>query len=167
MKNNLPHRQWPRSEVLNEKYYEQSNVPTFNQFKGKYHFHDSLNRQYMIAVKNNETFQNENTQFKPRNMKKKKDKTKNRPYQCIKNSLGHIKFFVKLPSSNIKWFGTNDINKSILLTPIKKRGALTDNIDKTFTIILKSTDKSLVKKATGSIYVKGIDMNVCNEIINQ
>ena len=150
-----------RAERFNEKYYALSNTPTFNQFKEKYHFTDQYNRQYMIAINNKEIFQNESVQFK------KKKNHDHKPLHCIKNMYGYIKLYVKLPSNNNKWFGARDINKNIILSRIRKKGILTENIDETFTVILKSTEHPMYKRSTGIIYVKGLDIQLCNDILNK
>ncbi len=154
----------PRSLVLNESYYARHNTPTFNQFVGRYHFVDDEGRQYMLATKSNEVSQNLNFQ-----MKKKKG-APSKPKKCVMNSLGYIKLFVKLPRGQAerKWFKDSDIKKKFILKYKRDKGVLTPNIDRMlYEVKLISTEKTTASRATGSIYVKGLDCDTCNNLLNK
>ena len=156
-----------RGEFFKETYYAQHNTPTFNQFVGKYHFIDDANTQYMIANKNNQVFQNENAQ---RSTSSSRGKASLSKQVCIRNGLGYIKLFVKLPRGEVqhKWFTLNDIGKTFRLKYKRVKGALTPNIDKmVYDVKLKSTSKIGYSRATGIIYVKGLDYDTCNELLNK
>ena len=141
-----------RTSVLNEDYYARRNAPTYKQFIGKYHFIDDMGRQYMIAKKNKQVFQNERLQYKPRDTTKK-------PHQCVTNSNGYVNLYVKLPDNHVKWFGSRDNDRIIKLTSIKDKS--------THLPILKSTGKADPRSSTGPIYVKGLSVAMCESLLNK
>ena len=156
-----------RSDVLNERHYARNNTPTYSQFIGRYHFTDDYGRQYMIAGDNQKVFQNSNVQMSRRTTT---TTTKTKTKKCIRNSFGYIKLFVKLPRGYIKekWFGINDINKTITLKYKRLKGVITPNIDDmTYEVILKSMEKVSYSRATGIVYVKNLDYETCNELLNK
>lgn len=142
-----------RSDHVNEAYYARRNAPTDNQFVGRYHFVDDQGRQYMIAEKNNQVFQNARLQFKPHSKKAKKE--------CITNTHGYIKLYVKLPNTRtIHWFTSKEVNKTLFLHPINDDEAI-------YEVTLKSSDKPDHRSATGSIYVAGLSPLVCLTLLNK
>lgn len=145
-----------RADHLNETYYARRNAPTFHQFKGHYHFIDSLGRQYMIATRNDQVFQNTRVQFKPQQTERKKRN------KCVVDSLGHIKLFVRLPNKVTKWFGAREIDGLFNLTPVN---TTEDGI--VYTMRLKSTDKPDHRSATGAIFVGGLSRTLCEQLLNQ
>jgi hypothetical protein len=155
-----------RTEKLNESYYARRNAPTYDQFRNRYHFKDEYNREYMIASKNKQAFQNRRVQFKSTGTQEEEEKKK--PKSCIRDGFGFIKLFVRVRKNKSLWFFWNDINKPITLIPISNgnnRGTRNRN-RMPIEVILKSTDKPEEKSATGSIYVKGLSESLCNELLN-
>jgi len=156
-----------RSDHMNERYYALTNAPTFRQFIGKYHFVDKLGRQYMIATKNDQIFQNERVQFKNKSSRLKEDKK----VECVKDSFNFIKFFVKLPDSNVKWFGSNDIDKSFELYYVqrtsgdKSKSKESYDREKPFIIQIKYTEKPLYNRSTGIVFIKGLSIETCNTLL--
>lgn len=147
-----------RADNINEDYYARRNAPTWHQFVGKYHFIDAVGREYMIAVKNNQVFQNERMQVK--GVTKPYDKARVKPKECVTDLHGHVKLFVKLPNTRtIHWFKHNDVNNKMLLYD-----AHDDTV--VYSVTLMSTDKADRKSATGSIYVKGLSPALCQSFLN-
>lgn len=135
--------------VLNEVYYAKNNSPTFNQFKGRYHFYDAEDRQYMIAVKDRQLFAN--TRFK-------NSRTPSHGKgESFFNNYGYAKLFVKLTEPTMQWFGHRDIGKELVLYErISQRS---------FIVTLKSHEKSNVKRRTGTIWVKGLDKVTLDQLL--
>lgn len=136
--------------ILNETYYAKNNSPAFNQFKGHYQFYDAEDRQYMIAVKERQLFAN--TRFK----NSRTPKGKGEPFV---NNYGHAKLFVKLTVPTMPWFGHRDIGKELVLYELGNR--------RSFVVILKSQEKSNVKRRTGAIWVKGLDKVTLSQLLGQ
>jgi len=130
-----------RAKQVNELYYARDNNPSFYQFKENYHFIDAEGRQYMIAVKNRQVFQN--AAFKEKGRPKDKG-----PKEPVRNNSGLTLLYVKLTDPTTKWFGHGDMGKPLLLRE-KISGA-------THVVTLKSQEKHNVKRRTGNIYVKGL-----------
>lgn len=148
-----------RADKVNEDYYARRNAPTWHQFVGKYHFVDDAGRQYMIAEKNDQVFQNERLKFKFRVTKPLN--TRQKPKECVTNLHGHVKLFVKLPNTRtIHWFKHSDINKSLTLYDVHNNSVI-------YSVTLMSTDKADRRSATGSIYVKGLTPRECQSFINK
>ena len=143
-----------RAERLDEKYYARRNAPTWHQLAGKSHFIDDSGRQYTLAPKNKETFQNERVQFKPRHMKRD---TIVKKREITINSAGAIKFFVRLATSQSRWFGARDIDRSLTL----------HHKDEQYIVRIKSTDKPDPRSATGAVYIKGLSRELCETLLNQ
>jgi len=137
--------------VLNEEYYARNNSPTFNQFKARYHFYDADDRQYMIAAKNRQLFAN--TRFKnsrtPRGGRE----------EPFFTNYGYAKLFVKLTEPTMSWFGHRAIGKELVLY---ERAS-----GRSFVVILKSHEKSNVKRRTGTIWVKGLDKMTLTQLLGQ
>ncbi len=141
-----------RADHVNEDYYARRNAPTSNQFVGSYHFVDDTGRQYMIAEKNKQVFQNKRLQFKPHTKTKKKE--------CVVNTHGYVKLYVKLPNTRtIHWFKSKETNKPLYLHAVN----VTEPI---YQVILKSSDKPDHRSATGSIFVSSLSPILCNAILN-
>lgn len=133
---------------MNELYYARDNNPSFYQFKETYHFIDAEERQYMIAVKNRQVFQNH--RFKAQ-------REKCGIQQPVINNYGFVKLYVKLADPQSKWFSHKDIGKPLVLY---------DRADKSELVILKSQEKYGVKRRTGTIYVKGLSRESLLSLIN-
>ena len=142
-----------RAEHINESYYEKRNAPTYNQFVGRYHFVDDIGRQYMLAEKHTKVAR---PLFKPRNTR-----LATQSKECVTNTHGYIKLYVKLPHTRtIHWFTHNDVNRIITLYDIKDK-------NNTYDVTFRSSDKSDYRSATGSIYIQGISPSQCNVILNR
>lgn len=130
---------------INELYYARDNNPSFYQFKKAYHFVDAEDRQYMIAEKNRQVFQN--ARFKDGGRPRRaSDATGIR--QPVISNYGFAKLYVKLLDPESKWFGHRDIGKPLFLTE-KTTG-------QEYIVILKSTEKHNMSRRTGTIQVKGL-----------
>lgn len=138
-------QKFPRTDRINERYYEKNNVPTFVQFK-TYHFVDEEGRQYMIANDNHDTFQNKNLRYLP---------DTNR---CVINSYNEIKLFVKLPRK-LEWFSEMDNGRALILE--------TRSGDESYSITLKSNTIVDRKRRTGTIFVSGLSPFICNALLLQ
>jgi len=131
-----------RASKVNELYYARDNQPSFYQFKQNYHFIDDQDRQYMIAVKNRQVFQN--TAFKPARSTRDEGKRK----EPVVNNMGIAQLYVKLADPNTKWFAHKDIGKPLIL---KEKNTGIQHI-----VILQRHEKHNVTRRTGNIYVKGL-----------
>lgn len=140
---------------VNELYYAKDNVPSFYQFKNKYHFYDDRDRQYMIATKNRQVFQN--TRFKNTRPRSSSAPTVFEPYV---NNYGLAKLYVKLADRLSPWFERKDVNKT--LTLYDKSGRYGP-----FHVILESHHKSNEKRRTGSVMVGGLDKHTLVELLRQ
>lgn len=129
-----------KGKKVNELYYARDNNPSFYQFKKSYHFIDSQDRQYMIAVKNRQTFQN--TRFK--NTRTPSVGLK----EPVINNYDFVTLYVKLTDPETKWFGYSDIGKPLILS---EKGSGIEHI-----VILKTAAKHSVTRRTGTIQVKGL-----------
>lgn len=141
-------------------YYAKQSAPTFNQLGGssanRIHFTDKEGRQYVLARKERQVFMNRNMQFK-----RSAGGTRSRRVLVIDNR-GLIKLYVKLTHQS-RWFGARDMNKPLALTVAHdERG-----VARELTCILKRTDKPDPRRATGAIFVKGLDPLLCQELIEE
>lgn len=155
-----------RADRLNEQYYALTNAPTYNQFKP--HFIDNKGRLYMIAEYNKEPFQNERVQFKK--------KRSNRSKQCITDTFGFIKLYVKIPiklkkhhmNEDTCWFSYNEIDSKDKVKLRRYDNEREDGSNSNFiNITIKNTEKPLRTRSTGSVFIKGLDISYCNQILNQ
>ena len=150
-----------RSNRINEAYYAMDNCPSYRQFKG-YHFYDEKGRLYTIADKNNEVFQNERLRYD-----KRQEGNERRLYQtsplkrkeCVVDSSGFIKLFVRLSNSSLAWFNTASIDKTLY---VKERRSH-ENIS----FKLRSTFKFNPKRLTGIIHVSNLNRSYCNRLLNE
>ena len=141
---------------INEDYYARHNAPTFNQIAVQgYHFTDSVGRQYQLARRSDQVFSNTRVQFKPKTGKRTHSTVQTQ--HCVTNQLGYIKLYVKL-AHRAPWFGASAVGRPLILSN-PAYGELECR--------LKSTDRSDPRRATGAIYVKGLDMTICNKLINR
>lgn len=138
---------------VNEEYYAKDNVPSFYQFKDKYHFRDDLDRQYMIATRDRQVFAN--TRFKNTRPRSSVEPKESEPFV---NNYGLVKLYVKLADPSVGWFSRKDVGKSLILY---------DRSGRAYTVVLKSHEKSNAKRRTGSVMVKGIDNPTLRHLINQ
>lgn len=136
-----------RTGKLNEAYYARNNTPSFYQFKKKYHFIDDQDRQYMIATKNRQVFQN--TRFKT---------TKSSKEEPVINNYGFVKLYVKLADPSSRWFGYSDIGRSLHLYGKQHGGS--------YIVILKAQEKPDRTRRTGIIYVKGLGRETLFTLLN-
>lgn len=132
-----------RAKKVNELYYARDNNPSFYQFKKNYHFIDSEERQYMIAVKNKQVFQN--TRFKNKNTQAS---MVGKVLEPVITNYGFTKLYVKLANPTSTWFTQRDINKVLILY---------DKSQNAYQVVLKSHEKHNVSRRTGTIYVKGLN----------
>ena len=129
-----------RANHVNEAYYAKRTAPPTNQFVGRYQLLDEMGRQYIIVERNGEVYPNARLQFKPLDAK--------RPRNCVTNTYGYIKMYVKLPNTqSSRWFTHREIDRQLVLR-------LVDDPSITYTVTLKSTDKPDPRSATGAIFVK-------------
>jgi hypothetical protein len=143
-----------RAVRINEDYYARRNTPTFNQLAGgKHHFTDALGREYTLASQNSQVFQNKRLQFE---QQPRKQKIVHALEPVTSRPFGFVKLYVRL-TNHTKWFGTKDTRKTLTLTS----RAYGD-----FTVQLKQTDKPDPRRATGSIFVKGLDLMFCRRLLN-
>lgn len=156
-----------RSDYFNtqrgERYYAMDNTPTFNQFKG-YHFIDNEGRMYKIAVDDGKIFENERfahpnprpsyqtTSLQPRKQKK-----------CVTNADGFVKLFVKLPNQSVKWFSSQSIDRSLVLTVQRKKNGREGSL----TVKLRAAYKFNEKRRTGTIYISHVNKNYINDLLNE
>jgi hypothetical protein len=141
-----------RASKVNELYYAKDNTPSFYQFKQNYHFIDDQGRQYMIATKNRQVFQN--TRFKNTQPSSRRNDLK----EPVINNYDFVKLYVKLGDPSVRWFGYKDINQTLVLSD-KHRSTQ-------YAVILKSHEKHNVKRRTGTIYVKGLSREVLLRLLN-
>jgi len=144
-----------RAEALNEDYYARNNTPTFNQLSGgTHHFTDQQGREYTLATKNNQVFQNKRVQYnKP--VSRKQQQQQQHEIVTSRGSTKYVKLYVRL-SRHTKWFGAKDARKALTLTSPRYGD---------FVVHLKATDKPDPRRATGAIYVKGLDLGLCRRIL--
>ncbi len=141
---------------INENYYARHNTPTFGQIAVQgYHFTDEAGRQYQLAMQSRQVFANSRVQFKPKTGPRAKEASQKR--RCVTNQWGYIKLYVKL-AHGTTWFGARDINHTLQLQSTRY-GTLECRI--------KSTERMDPHRATGVIYVKGLDTPLCNSLINR
>lgn len=141
-----------RRKKVNELYYARDNNPSFYQFKQNYHFTDSSDRQYMIAVKNRQVFQNAKFQNNSRRAATQELR------EPVMTNSGFVKLYVKLTDPTSKWFGHSDMNHSFFLYGKKRDGP--------YLVVLKIQEKHNVKRRTGAIYVKGLSREVLLTLLN-
>ncbi len=143
-----------KAKKVNELYYAKDNNPSFYQFKKNYDFIDAEDRQYMIAVKNHQVFQN--ARFKP----KRTDSSSRGIREPVITSYGYVKLYVKLANPASRWFTHRDINKPIMLYDKNDDGIA-------YQVILKTQEKHNATRRTGTIYVKGLDKEDLHVILNK
>lgn len=142
-----------RADHVNEAYYAKRTAPPSNQFVGRVQLLDEKGRQYIIVEKNTHVYPNERLQFKPLDGK--------RPRECITNTHGYVKLYVRLPDTHtIRWFTHREMNKPLVL-----HMAADPSI--TYTVTLKSTDKPDPRSATGAIFVKEATYGAFRTLLNE
>ncbi len=134
----------------NEKYYVKYQAPSAHQFNKKnYHFSDSDGRWYMIAVKSSNPSRNKRFQTTGSSSKRK---------ECIHNNYDEITLDVKFNASD----GSDIFRKNWIGSSMDIKERIHDD---SHTILIKSYDIP-PKRKTGTIIVSGLDVNYCNELLN-
>jgi hypothetical protein len=141
----------PRSDKVNEKYYAQRDHPNFRQFGNKYHFTDEQGRQYRVAERNNDTFQNANFQSHTNEDEKQLS-------ECVIDQYGDVKLYVKLPTPQHQWYTHNEIGSALALWPRKKK-------DGVIPVSLRTAFKE--EERVGVITVEGLSEDYCNTLLNK
>lgn len=137
-----------RTGKINENYYALNNNPNYYQFKKNYHFIDSENRQYMIALDNDASFRN--LKFQPT--------VTNSIRSCLVNNDRQVILHVRLPKTT-EWFTYDQINQSILLRDVASNQEI-------YVTLMEAT-KPNHKRRTGTITIAGLDVDYCNLLLNQ
>jgi hypothetical protein len=144
-----------RTDHINEKYYTKYPAPSAHQFnKNNYHFSDSDERWYMVAIKSSDPSRNKRFQTTSSS-----SSSTSRPKECIHNGYGDeitldVRFRMNDGSDKFK---RDHIGKSIDI--MERKGG------ERHTINLKSIDIPS-NRMTGTIVVTGLDVNYCNELLN-
>lgn len=154
-----------RAENLNERYYALSNEPNLSHIKKHYQFEDRKGRLYMLAEKNRQIFQNERLAYREHRHRGRAT--------CDTNHAGYIKFYVGLSDPSVQWFGARDINHDITLfprhtiPPTTTTTTTTNSSVRPLLVTLKTTFKPSQKKRRGTIHVRGISREQCDELLNK
>jgi hypothetical protein len=133
----------PRTDNVNERYYERNNHPSFFQFD-THHFTDEAGRKYMIADRNTDAFQNKRLRYSDRGK------------ECVVNNYGEITLYVKLPRK-LDWFSEMDSNRTFTIKT--KSGDI-------LPIVLRTFLKTDSKRRAGTITVSGLSPSFCNMLLS-
>ncbi len=144
----------PRSDTLNEKYYARRQHPNFRQFARRaYHFTDEHGRQYTLAARNNEVFQNHNLQARPL------DDELLQPRQCEIDQYDRVTLYVRLPTLQHQWFTQQELYGEAVLYPRDKKNK---NV---YVVTLCSAFKE--QERVGVVTVQGLAEEECNALLNK
>lgn len=141
-----------KSEKINEEYYARDNQPNFNQLRGKNHFYDQEGREYTIASRNKQTFQNDHFSYS-------RGENNNQYKECMVDPYGRITLYVRLTRGSYSWFSGHAIGKELRL--IRKSSP-----DYSHLVLLDSAFKYNPKRCTGTITVSGLDPSLCERLLN-
>lgn len=117
----------------NEIYYAHKDCPSYSDF-GTPLLKDTNGRYYKLAFSNDNKFSNKST--KP---------------EIIKNGLGSVKFYVKIPKGS-SWYNSNELIKPITFY------FYDDLNDKRLNLRIEGTFRDRNSK-TGYVFINGQDLN--------
>lgn len=142
-------QQWPRTSRINERYYAEENHPNFYQLKRAHsHFVDAWGREYTLATRNGQVFQNRRLQFTP----------PQGPQHCLTDSYGAVALYVKLPTQRTQWFAEQALHAPLQLQE-RRSGRLHD-------VVLRSAFKWHQSLRTGTVWVEELSEELCDELLN-
>jgi hypothetical protein len=145
----------PRTDKVNERYYELFNEPSFRQFGNDFHFYDKAGRLYRIASQNGDEFQNQLL---------RQAATQTAGDECVQDTFGHTMLYVKLRSRKTQWFDDDAVDRAMI---VYARSTGKDRQPEAHLIRIREMIKPDYKRRTGTIMVSGLTRQQCREILRR